>query len=84
MWGVIPKGSKPPFLANFDGRYDLHEHVTSINMQVAIIGAPDSLNCKLLSCTFRDTVLRWYMGLHPIPVNNYQKLVRKMVNHIAA
>lgn len=51
---------------------------------MAIIGAPDSLKCKLLSGTFREATLRWYMGLPRATINNYQELVRKLVHQFNA
>lgn len=48
-------------LAKLDGISDPRKHVASINMHMAIIKALKSLKCKLLSSTFRDTKLRWYM-----------------------
>lgn len=38
----------------FDGHNDPYEHITSINMQMEIIGAYNPLKHKLLFGTFRD------------------------------
>lgn len=63
---------------------DSYEHVTSIITQTTIIWAPDSLKCKLLLNTFRDTTLKWYIGLPRFSINSYQNLVKKVVHHIVA
>lgn len=72
------KSSNLPFLAKFDGRSDPCEHVASINTQMTIIGASDSLKRKLLSGTFRDATLQWYMGRLRASIINYQELVKKL------
>lgn len=38
---------------------------------LAITGAPDSLKWKLLSDTYKDTSLRWYMSLPKLSITNY-------------
>lgn len=77
MGAPVPKGLKPLSLAKFDRHNNPYEHIASINMQVVIIGAPDSLKCKMLSDTFKDAVLRWYMGLSRAYINNSQELVHQ-------
>lgn len=61
MGGHVPEGCKPPYLAKYDGRSAPYKDITFINMHMVIIGAPDSLKCKLLSGTLREASLRWYM-----------------------
>lgn len=77
-------GLKPPYLAKFDERGDPYKYVASINTQMAIIWVFDSLKCKLLSITFKDVVLRWYMGLPRASITNYQELVKKLVHQFPA
>lgn len=55
--GSVLEGFKPMSLAKFGGYSNPYELVASINMQIAIIGAPDSLECKLLSGTFHKVTL---------------------------
>lgn len=59
------------------------EHVTFINMQMGIIGTPDSLKCKLLSRTFSEAALRWYTGFPRSSINSYRELARKLVHQFA-
>lgn len=64
VWEVcVLKRFKPLSLGKFDGCSDSYEHVASINKQMAIIWASNSLKWKLLFDTFRDETLRGYMGL---------------------
>lgn len=72
MKAPIPKGFKHPYLAKYDGRIDPYEHVASNKMEIAIIGEPNSLKCKLLSGTLWEATLRWYMGLPRASINSYQ------------
>jgi len=61
IWGApVPKNFKPAHLSPFDGKSDTMEHITTINTRMSIVGAPDSLKCKLLAGTLSDAVLRWY------------------------
>lgn len=45
---LIAEGFKPLSLAKFNGCNDPYEHVASINMQMTIIGASNSLKFKML------------------------------------
>lgn len=74
---------KLPSLANFDGCIDSYEYVASINTHMTIIETPDSLKCKLLSNTFRDSIIRWYMGLPQLSVIKCQDLVKKLVHQFS-
>lgn len=76
IWGSLdPEGFKPLSLIKFDGRRDPYEHVSSINTQMAIVEASNSLKCKMFLGTLRDSSLIWYMDLSHSSSNNYQELV---------
>lgn len=75
--------SKPLSLAKFNGHNEPHEHVSSINTQMEIIGNHDSLECKLLSRAFRDTTLRWYICLLRLYITNYRDMVKKLIHQFA-
>lgn len=49
-----------------------------------IVGASDSLKCKLMAGTFKDVTLRWYMSLPRISITDYQYLTRKMIQLFSA
>lgn len=49
-----------------------------------IIGASDSLKCKLMAGTFKDVVLRLYMSFPGASVLGYVDLAKKMVQHFSA
>lgn len=50
IWGFpVSENFKSSSVAKFDGKSDLQEYVVSTNMQMTIIGASDSLKCKLFS-----------------------------------
>lgn len=84
IWeGPASEAFHPPSLEKFDERTTSYEHVTSINTQTTIIGASDSLKCKLLSDTYVDAAQRWYMGLPRSSITNYQELARKLVHQFA-
>lgn len=85
IWeATIPKGIKPPSFPKFDGCSGPYEHVASINTQMTIIKAPESLKCKLLSNTFKDDALRWYMGLPWAFLISYQEFVKKHIHQFSA
>lgn len=50
---------------------------------MAIIGASDSLKCKLMDQTFKEGAFRWYMSLPRFSVNNYQELTKKIIQHFS-
>lgn len=54
-------------VAKLDGHGEPYEHVASINTQMTIIRASDSLKCKILSDTFK---MQSYDGIW-----NYPKLL---------
>lgn len=80
----VPEGFKLSSLAKFNGSSDPCEYVVSINMQMVITREPDSLKCKLLSDTFREAALRWYMGLPRASINSYREFVIKLVHQFSA
>lgn len=73
----------PPFTF-FDGKSDPQEHIIFVNSQMAMVGASGSLKCKLMTGTFKDIVLRWYMSLSRSSFIGYQDLTRNMVQNFAA
>lgn len=74
----VPEGFMPPYLSKFYGCSDPYNHVSAINTQLTIIRVLDTLKCKLLSVTFRDATLQWYMDLPQASNANYQKLEMKL------
>jgi len=69
---------KPPHLSTFDGRGDPMEHVTTFNTRMVVVGAANSLKCKLLARTFTDVALRWYINLPRFSIVSYQDMVRNL------
>ncbi|MCI41394.1 hypothetical protein A2U01_0062627, partial [Trifolium medium] len=64
LWDTqVPPNFKIPHLSTFDGKIDPLEHFMAVGTQTSIIDAEEHLKCKLLSGTFKDTALRWYMNL---------------------
>lgn len=49
-----------------------------------IVGASNSIKCKLMEGTFKEGALRWYMRLLRFSIINYQDLIKKMVQHFSA
>jgi hypothetical protein len=80
----FPENFKPPHLSIFDGKSDPMEHVTAFNTRVAVVGAPDSLKCKLLADTFSDAALRWYMNLPRFSILSYPDMTRKLIQQFSA
>jgi len=79
IWNApVPDNFKPPHLSTFDGRGDPMEHVTTFNNCMAVIGAADSLKCKLLAGTFTDAALRWYINLPRFSIVSYQDMIQKL------
>ena len=81
---AVPENFKPPVLASYDGKSDPQEHIISVNNTMALIGASDSLKCKLMAGTFRESALRWYMGLPRLSVVSYQDFNRKIIQQFSA
>lgn len=71
MGSTFREGFKHPYWAKFDKRNDPYKNVASINTLMVIIGEPDSLKWKLLSGTFKNADLRWYMTLPRASIANY-------------
>ncbi|GAU24562.1 hypothetical protein TSUD_149030 [Trifolium subterraneum] len=51
--------------------------------QTTIIGAEDHLRCKLLSSTFKDAALRWYMNLPRHSISSCADFHKKSVHQFA-
>ena len=78
-----PRFGTPWFLRTsncptFDGRGDPMEHVIAFNTLMAVVGAADSLKCKLLVGTFSNVALRWYIILPRFSIVSYQDMIRKL------
>jgi len=85
IWNApIPDNFKPPHLPTFDGRGDPMEHVTTFNNRMAVVGAADSLKCKLLAGTFNDAALRWYMNLPRFSIISYHDMIQKLSQQFSA
>lgn len=85
IWSApVLENFKPPHLSAFDGKSDPMEHVTTFNTRMAVVGAPDSLKCKLLTGTFLEVALRWYMNLPCFSILSYQDKTRKLIQQFSA
>src|ERR1051325_8062298 len=85
LWeDVVPENFKPLILAMYDRKYDPQKHIISVNNMMALIGATDSLKCKLTAGTFRESALHWYMGLPRLSVVSYQDFNRKIIQQFSA
>lgn len=85
IWAApVPENFKPPHLSTFDGKSDPMEHVTAFNTCMAVVGAPDSLKCKLLADTLSEAALRWYMNLPRFSILSYQDMTRKLIQQFSA
>jgi len=51
---------------------------------MAVVGAADSLKCKLLAGTLADATLRWYMNLLRFSIVSYQDMTRKLIQQFSA
>lgn len=51
---------------------------------MAIVGASESLKCKLMAGTFKVIVLCWYMIFPKASILGYPDLTHKMVQHFLA
>lgn len=72
---------KSHFSIKFDGHNYPYKHVVSINTQMGIIEAINSLKYSLLYVTFKEVSLIWYMVLSCDSINSYQELVKKRVHY---
>ncbi|MCI51846.1 hypothetical protein A2U01_0073090, partial [Trifolium medium] len=50
---------------------------------MALIGAAKPLKCKLLSGTFKDDALRWYMNLPTHSVTGYADFHKKLIHQFS-
>ncbi|XP_045791812.1 uncharacterized protein LOC123886548 [Trifolium pratense] len=55
----------------------------AVGTQTAIINAPEHLKCKLLSGTFKDAALRWYMNLPKNSIESYADFQKKFIHQFA-
>ena len=60
------------------------EHVTAFNTRMAVVGADDSLKCKLLAGTFSDAALRWHISLPHFSIVSYQDMIRMLSQQLSA
>jgi len=60
------------------------EHVTTFNTRMAVVGAADSLKCKLLAGTFSDAALQWYISLPRFSIVGYQDMIQKLSQQFSA
>jgi hypothetical protein len=85
LWDAqVPANFKIPQLPSFDGKTDPLEHLMAVGTQTSIIRAEEHLKCKLLSSTFTDAALRWYMNLPNNSVTGYADFHRKFVHQFAS
>ncbi|PNX84238.1 gag-pol polyprotein [Trifolium pratense] len=54
-----------------------------VGTQTAIVNAPEHLKCKLLSGTFKDAALRWYMNLPKNSIESYADFHKKFIHQFA-
>jgi len=80
----VPENFKPPHISPFDGKSDPMEHITEFNTRMVVVGAADSLKCKLLAGTLADAALRWDMNLPRFSIVGYQDMTRKLIQQFAA
>ncbi|WJX88497.1 hypothetical protein P8452_70580 [Trifolium repens] len=84
LWDAqVPPNFKIPQLPSFDGKSDPLEHLMAVGTQTAILGAEEHLKCKLLSSTFKDAVVRWYMNLPKNSITGYQDFHRKLIHQFS-
>jgi hypothetical protein len=84
LWDAqVPANFQIPQLPSFDGKTDPLEHLMAVGTQTSIIGVEEHLKCKLLSSTFKDAALRWYMNLPNNSVTGYADFHRKFVHQFA-
>ncbi|KAK2433879.1 hypothetical protein QL285_019087 [Trifolium repens] len=84
LWDAqVPPNFKIPQLPSFDGKTDPLEHLMAVGTQTAILGAEEHLKCKLLSSTFKDAALRWYMNLPKNSITGYQDFHRKLIHQFS-
>ncbi|MCI13827.1 putative gag polyprotein, partial [Trifolium medium] len=55
----------------------------AVGTQTAITGAAEHLKCKLLSGTFKDAALRWYMNLPKNSIENYADFHKKFIHQFS-
>ncbi|GAU31520.1 hypothetical protein TSUD_332960 [Trifolium subterraneum] len=84
LWdSQVPANFKIPQLPTFEGKTDPLEHLMAVGTQTAIIGAEEHLRCKLLSSTFKDAALRWYMNLPRNSISSCSDFHKKFVRQFA-
>ncbi|GAU41814.1 hypothetical protein TSUD_299800 [Trifolium subterraneum] len=84
LWdSKVPDNFKSPHLPTFDGKTDPLEHLMVVGTQNTIIGAPEHLRCKLLSGTFKDAALHWYMNLPKNSIESYADFYKKFIHQFS-
>ncbi|GAU30847.1 hypothetical protein TSUD_365550 [Trifolium subterraneum] len=89
LWDAqVPANFKIPQLPTFEGKTDPLEHLMTVGTQTAIIGAEEHLKniaskCKILSSTFKDAALRWYMNLPRNSIGSYTDFHKKFIHQFA-
>lgn len=80
---AVPEKFQAPSFATYDEKTDPHEHIITINNQMAVLGPTESLKCKFMGRTIKDVALRWYMSLPWKSITSYQDLIKKLVQHFS-
>ncbi|PNX76427.1 gag-pol polyprotein [Trifolium pratense] len=65
---------------SFDGKTDPLEHLMVVGTQTAIINALEHLKCKLLTGTFKDASLLWYMNLPKNSIESHADFHNKFIH----
>ncbi|GAU51688.1 hypothetical protein TSUD_415030, partial [Trifolium subterraneum] len=85
LWDAqVPTNFKIPQLPTFEGKTDPLEHLMDVGTQTAIRGAEEHLKCILLSSTFKDAALRWYMNLPRNSIVSYTDFHKKFIHQFAS
>lgn len=76
----VQKNFKSLLLVSFNGKTNPWEHIIAINNLMEIVGSYDSLKCKLITGTFKEGALRWFMSLPDAQSSTTKIKLRKWYN----
>lgn len=83
-WDVhVPYNFNSHSLVMFDDKSDPQEHIITVNTQMTIIWAINSLKCKLIAGRTKEATLIWYMSLPRLYITNYRDMMRKIIHQFS-
>lgn len=71
---AVPQRFREPLITAYNGFGDPQGLVTAFHTQMFISGGDDAISCKMFVGTLKDIALRWFIGLPPKSITDFEVL----------